>query len=806
MGRVYEAVRDDLPGNAKVALRVLPDESFHTAAALDRFSRERRVLAGLDHPNIARLLDSGESPAPFLVTELPDGAPIKRYCQGLSLKKSVQLFLRVCEAVQFAHGRLLLHRDLKPSNILITPAGNPKILNFGVANLFPDTHENGDPTSLDPTAGIESPASLVFTTDYASPEQFRGEQLGVAGDVYSLGAVFYELLTGRPPHVTTGVGAAETKRLILTVEPTRPSEAVPPSHRKRLRGDLDYIALKALQKDPASRYSSVESMAGDLRTYLQGMPPAGRKAAPIERAWRFLRRNPAALVGLVVVGAVLGAALWRNRLIAENFRESRELTGRILRQLGESIVNLRGADQSRELLSRSWQNYLDLLSKQSGGDPGMLSELAGGYAQIAALQAASMGGATDAAGSFERSEQLWQRVVSARPHDVSALRSSVATAVDYGDFLTRVGRRGEAGTVYSNAASSADAALKISPNDPDILALAAGAWVRIADQRESDGDATGAQAGLEQAVALSRRAAGLKKNDRNLDSLAIALLRLGRIETSHDHALEARPHLEESLGILQALNQRNPGLVLYLSPEGVAETSLGVVFDSEQTLSLHDPASADIHFRRGLELAQATAAAAPLDMEAKVDQVVAYTGLCQTLAEARPADALTPCKLARDMGVATAESSQLPGMLQYAALAEISMARANLKLNHVSDAQVSAGSALRRIAVAGSASIGGDASRIRALMALGDAFAAQHQPERALSVYLAAQTVAGLDLHAMNYAKLQLVADVSGRIMEIAPSRRCDAFREASAAQLELKTRGWPTPSIAPNPAGCPAR
>jgi tetratricopeptide (TPR) repeat protein len=482
------------------------------------------------------------------------------------------------------------------------------------------------------------------------------------------------------------------------------------------------------------------------------------------------------------------------------------LTGRILRQLGESIVNLPGADQSRKSLIRSWQNYLDLLSKQGGNDPGILSELAGGYAQVAALQAATMGGATDAVASYERSERLWQRVVSARAHDVSALRSSTAASVDHGDFLARVGRRSEAASIYSNAASSAGAALKVSPNDPDILALAAGAWVRVADRRESDGDAAGAQAGLEQTVALSRQAASLKKNDRNLDSLAIALLRLGRLESSHDNPVKARAYLEESLGILQGLNQRNPGLVLYLSPDGVAETSLGVVFDSRQTLSLHDPASAEIHYRRGFELAQATAAADPQDMEAKVDQVVAYAGLCQTLAEVRPADALASCKLARDMGVATAEISQLPGMLQYAALAEIGMARANLKLNRAADAAVSAESALRRIAVAGSASIGGGSGRMRALMALGDALAAQRQPERALSAYLSAQAVAGLDFHAMNYAQLQLLFDIASRIMEIAPARRCDAFQEASAAQTELKTRGWPAPSVDSNPAGCPAR
>jgi serine/threonine protein kinase len=806
MGRVYEAVRDDLPGYGKVALRVLPDEYFQDSAALDRFSRERRVLAGLEHPGIARLLDSGETPVPYLAAELPEGAPIKRYCQGLSLGKSVQLFLRVCEAVQFAHGQLLLHRDLKSSNILVTPAGDPKILNFGVANFFPDAHGNGDPDSIEPAAGIDPTAPFKFTTDYASPEQFRGGRLGVASDVYSLGAILYELLTGQPPHVTTGVGPAETKRLILTVEPVPPSEAVPPSHRRRLRGDLDYIALKALQKDPARRYSSVESMAADLRGYLLGIPAVGRKAAPIERGGKFLRRNPAVLAGLVVVVVILGMALWRNRLTSEHFRESRELTGRILRQMGESIVNLPGADQSRELLIRSWQNYLDLLSKQSGSDPGMLSELAGGYGQIAALQAASMGGATNAVASYERSERLWQRVVSARPRDVSALRSSAAAAVDHGDFLTRVDRGSEAGSIYSNAVSSAGAALKISPNDPDILALAAGAWVRMADRRESDGDAAGAQAALEQTVALSRRAASLKKNDRNLDALAIALLRLGRMETSHDRAAEARPYLEESLGILQGLNQRNPGLVLYLSPDGVAENSLGMVFDSEQTLSLRDPASAEIHYRRGLELAQATAAADPHDMEAKVDQVVAYAGLCQTLAEVRPADALSACKLARDMGVATAGISQLPGMLQYAALAEIGEARANLKLNRASDAAASAESALRRIAVSGSASIGGDSSRIRALMALGDALAAQRQPERALSGYLTAQTVAGLDFHAMNYAKLQLMVDLADRIMEIAPARRCDAFHEASAAQSELKLRGWPAPSVDANHAGCPAR
>jgi serine/threonine-protein kinase len=299
-----------------------PRNIFKSRRTLQRLALEARVLAGLDHPNIARLLESGESPAPYLVSELPDGIPIKRYWQGLSLKRSVQFFLRVCDVMQFAHGRMLLHRDLKPSNILAAAAGEPKILNFGVAKVFPDSQD-----SLDPTA-------FLFTPDYASPEQFRCERLGVASDVYSLGAVLYELLTGQPPHVTTGVGPAEMTRLIVSVDPLRPSDAVAPAFRRRLRGDLDYIVSKALQKDPARRYSSVESMAADLRSYLRGVPAVGRKVNPFVRGWKFLRRNPAAAAGLAWAIAIVGVASWQDRLTREHFQESRELTGQILRQVG----------------------------------------------------------------------------------------------------------------------------------------------------------------------------------------------------------------------------------------------------------------------------------------------------------------------------------------------------------------------------------------------------------------------------------------------------------------------------------------
>ncbi|HUA15023.1 MAG TPA: serine/threonine-protein kinase [Verrucomicrobiae bacterium] len=217
MGEVYRAVRADGQFTKEVAIKMVRG-GFDTAAVVERFRHERQILASLDHPNIARLLDGGTTDAgtPYLVMELIEGTPIDRYCDAhrLSISERLRLFLQVCSAVQYAHQRLVIHRDIKPGNILVTEEGVPKLLDFGIAKIF------------DPAAGSETTLAAPMTPEYASPEQIRGEPITTATDVYSLGVVLYLLLTARSPYPTKTTSAHELARSICDIEPERPSTIV----------------------------------------------------------------------------------------------------------------------------------------------------------------------------------------------------------------------------------------------------------------------------------------------------------------------------------------------------------------------------------------------------------------------------------------------------------------------------------------------------------------------------------------------------------------------------------------------------
>jgi serine/threonine-protein kinase len=345
MGAVYLARRADDEYRKFVALKIVR-RGMDTEDILRRFRNERQILASLDHPNIARLLDGGTTDAglPYIVMEHVEGAPITDYCdrQRLTTRERLELFRTVCAAVQHAHQNLVVHRDLKPSNILVTAEGEPKLLDFGIAKVL-----NPELSAL----SMERTRTelRVLTPDYASPEQLRGEKLTTTSDVYSLGVVLYELLTGHRPYRAAGTSPHELERAIREEEPARPSAAVsrvevvtsgdrgtqatitpesvsrardtqPGALRRNLSGDLDNIILMAMRKEPSRRYSSVGQLAEDIRRHLAGLPVVARKDTFRYRAGKFVRRNKAgvAAAAVVLLSLVVGlaAALWQARVAA----------------------------------------------------------------------------------------------------------------------------------------------------------------------------------------------------------------------------------------------------------------------------------------------------------------------------------------------------------------------------------------------------------------------------------------------------------------------------------------------------------
>jgi len=353
MGSVYLAEPVSGTFHRRVAIKLIRP-GLNSAEIVDRFRREREILASLDHSNIARLIDGGETEdgLPYVVMEFVEGLPIHRWCDEhkLNVSQRLELFRSVCAAVQYAHQRLVVHRDLKPGNILVTADGTIKLLDFGIAKVL------GPPA---PDALTETVSRLVaMTPEYASPEQLKGESLTTMTDVYSLGVVLYELLTGHRPYRVVRAAIHEVMKVISEEEPTRPSlvvstteqqpenpsgpltpemvsavrEGNPARLRKRLEGDLDSILLTALRKEPERRYGSVEAFAEDVHRHLLHLPVSAREDSFWYRASRFVRRRPGAVVAgvVILISNLVGmfTTLWEGRLVLEATQH--QLSGRAI--------------------------------------------------------------------------------------------------------------------------------------------------------------------------------------------------------------------------------------------------------------------------------------------------------------------------------------------------------------------------------------------------------------------------------------------------------------------------------------------
>lgn len=388
MGTVYQAVRADGQFDQRVAVKIVK-RGMDSEEIVRRFNLERRTLAGLNHPHIARLLDGATMPdgRPYLVMEFVDGAPIDRYCdeRRLSTEQRLRLFLTVCDAVRFAHQNLVVHRDLKPGNVLVDSHGTPKLVDFGIAKVLAGAG----------SGEITLPHERRLTPEYASPEQVAGRSLTTASDIYSLGVILYELLSGHRPYRFETRTAAEIERVVCHQAPLAPSQAVtrvetrvltggraaenitpesvsqvrndtPVRLRRRLRGDLDTIALRAMHKEPQRRYASVDQLAADIERHLSGQPVMAQTGRLAYRLDKFVRRHmlgaslAAGVAAMLAVG--VGLVFWQSR-IAQSQRDAAYLA----RDQAEATVDffqrmLASADPANAGPDASVRSVLDAAS------------------------------------------------------------------------------------------------------------------------------------------------------------------------------------------------------------------------------------------------------------------------------------------------------------------------------------------------------------------------------------------------------------------------------------------------------------
>jgi tetratricopeptide (TPR) repeat protein len=413
MGTVYLAVRADGEFRQQVAIKIARS-GLGSSHALDLFRRERQVMADLAHPNIARLFDGGATTdgVPYLAMEYIEGEAITSFAinHGLSVKARMKLFLGVCDAVAFAHRNLVVHRDIKPGNILVTADGSPKLLDFGISKL------------LDPSRGTPGVTTLpLMTPEYASPEQVRGESVTTSTDVYSLGAVLYELLTGQCPHAADSRGPAEIAQAICSVEPAKPSSIA----GRTVSPDLDNIVLMALRKEPDRRYLSVEQFSDDIRRYLENRPVHACKDSLRYRAAKFARRHRTGVVAAILLALTLligaGCVAWQVHRVAvqvgraeRRFIQFRKLANAFLFDFHSRIQSMTDISEARELVLSTGLEYIDDLAHEAGDDPLFARELARAYEKFGDLQGfrndAALGRAADALASYRKAIALLERL------------------------------------------------------------------------------------------------------------------------------------------------------------------------------------------------------------------------------------------------------------------------------------------------------------------------------------------------------------------------------------------------------------
>lgn len=445
MGTVYRGQRVDGHFQQTVAIKLLR-RGMDTDAIVERFVKEREILARLHHPNIAQLYDGGasETGLPYFVMENVEGEPLLVYCdrRKLSSSQRLALFRGVCAAVHYAHQNLIVHRDIKPSNILVTADGVVKLLDFGIAKIL-------DPAAEPLAADLTATGLRAMTPDYASPEQLQGGAVTTATDVYSLGVVLYELLTGERPYKVRTGGVEELARVVSEEEPARPSTI-----RPKLKGDLDNIVLMAMRKDPLRRYASAEQLSDDIQRHLDGEPVRARQDTLGYRAGKFVRRNRIAVSAAVLVAASLvvgiGVALRQasiarvERARAERrFNDVRRLANSYLFEIHDRISELPGSTPARQLIVKRALEYLDSLQKESANDAGLQRELAAAYQKLGDVQGdratANLGNTAGALESYRKALALRESLSAGQPRD-AAIQGELALTLDsLGETLRQTG-------------------------------------------------------------------------------------------------------------------------------------------------------------------------------------------------------------------------------------------------------------------------------------------------------------------------------------------------------------------------------
>jgi eukaryotic-like serine/threonine-protein kinase len=558
MGEVYRAVRADDEYEKEVAVKVLR-AGLDIDALLRHFRVEKQILASLDHPNIARLLDAGSSSEgqPFFVMDFIRGRPIDAYCteQRLDIPARLTLFRALCGAVQYVHQHLMVHADLKCDNVLVTDDGTVKLLDFGIAKLL-----NPSPALSRPDAKLTGWVAL--TPEYASPEQIRGEPCTTASDVYSLGVVLFRLLTGVLPH---GSAAGGRELVANTFEQEAASVSM------RLPGELHSIVTMALQKQPANRYSSVEQLSEDVRRYMSGFPVLAHKGSVGYLVRKFVGRHKAStsiagLLCLSLVGGVVTTS-WQahvariERARAERHAENvRKLADTLLFDVHGAIANLPGATAARQTLVANSLQYLDALSAERAENPALRRNLASAYEQVGTVQGARLGNNVGSIASYRKALAIRTDILAAEPDNEVVRRELVRNYGMLADMVFFVDDLPTAIELIDQMISLAEKQVQANPHNAIDRRNLGHAYGSLGWFLSMSGDASRGLPLLEKAMSIFAELAKVDPSDMSARRrLSIMYGRYGHVlRLTTDRHADSQAMQEKSLEVLSALTQTDP--------------------------------------------------------------------------------------------------------------------------------------------------------------------------------------------------------------------------------------------------------
>ncbi|MEP6923935.1 MAG: protein kinase [Pyrinomonadaceae bacterium] len=649
MGAVFLAQRDDGEFRQQVALKIIRQQ-LAGSEIIRRFRQEREILASLNHPHIARLLDGGISDdgSPFFVMEYVAGESLMNFAsqQNLSLEDRLKLFGEICGAVAYAHRNLIVHRDLKPSNILVETDGTPKLLDFGLAK-FLDKNLTG--AALEDTAT----AFRAMTPAYASPEQLRGERVTTASDIYSLGLVLYELLTGHKAYNFKTNNLDEIIRIVNETTPAKPSvaetkkngsaEENPKSkiqNPKLLRGDLDNIVLQALRKEPERRYKSVEAFADDIERHLDGLPVSARPNTFAYRAEKFIGRNRLGVAAsLLIILALLGGGattVWQarraetQRLKAEKrFDDVRRLSNSLMFEIHDSVQNLPGSTPTRQLIVSRALEYLDSLAQEAGDDPTLQIELATAYGKIGDIQgnpySANLGDTKGALLSYQKGVGILENLHAANV----TKEAQMALGRSYralGDINDVEGNSPECINNYRHSLTIFEQVAAQNKDDRQSQDELARAFETLGDGlSRSENSAAERLSNYQKTLSIRESLVNTFSSDPKLRrSLALAYLKVGGAMGENYH--EAEVNLRKAIKILEDLSASDPNDARARRDVGFAYFQLGNILTEAQDFSTALDAR-----RKAFIIRQEISANDPQNKQARFDLAAAYADLSESL-------------------------------------------------------------------------------------------------------------------------------------------------------------------------------